>query len=77
LTRNKYVSFLIVGNLKIGVRWGMFYANRLCERTLGLGEEGVIRISFVHCSSPKRDRLTVDNTLEEVDRIIDHLKTLI
>jgi hypothetical protein len=32
----------------------MFYANRLCEETLSLGEEGVVRISFVHCISSVR-----------------------
>ena len=61
----------------MGVRWGMFYANRLCARTLGLGEEGVVRISFVHCIVPRVYVLMADNTLEEVDRIIEHLKTVI
>lgn len=55
----------------------MFYANRLCEGTLGLGEEGVVRISFVHCIVPLKRELIPDNTLDEVDRIIEHLKTVI
>jgi len=49
-----------------GVRWGMFYANRLCVGPLRLGPEGVVRISFVHY-----------NTVDEVYRIIEGLKEVI
>lgn len=31
-----------------GVRWGHFYSKRLVEEVLGLGDEGVVRVSLVH-----------------------------
>ena len=31
-----------------GCRWGHFYSKRLVEEVLGLGEEGVVRVSLVH-----------------------------
>jgi len=31
-----------------GFRWGAFYSNRLVEDVLGLGKEGVVRVSMVH-----------------------------
>ena len=31
-----------------GCRWGHFYSKRLLEEVLGLGEEGVVRVSLVH-----------------------------
>jgi selenocysteine lyase/cysteine desulfurase len=33
---------------KFGFRWGAFYSNRLVENVLGLGQDGVIRVSMVH-----------------------------
>ncbi|CAD6443530.1 5b789882-37ed-414c-a0ae-0b54bac1272c [Sclerotinia trifoliorum] len=45
---------------EVGIRWGMFYSNRLCGEVLGLGEEGVVRVSLVHY-----------NSLEEVNRLIE------
>lgn len=33
---------------QIGFRWGGFYSNRLVEEVLGLGKDGVIRVSMVH-----------------------------
>jgi len=47
------------GNM--GIRWGHFYAYRLCSALMGesSAEDGVVRISFVHY-----------NTIEEVDRLI-------
>ena len=52
---------------RIAVRNGHFYARR-CIEALGLEDpdEGVIRVSLVHY-----------NTEEEVDRLIDRLKTLL
>lgn len=51
---------------KIGIRFGDFYARRLIE-DLGLASQnGVIRVSMVHY-----------NTLEEMDRLIRVLETLI
>ena len=31
-----------------GCRWGHFYSKRLLEEVLGLGEEGIVRVSLVH-----------------------------
>ena len=31
-----------------GIRWGHFYSKRLVEEFLGLGAEGVVRVSMVH-----------------------------
>ena len=31
-----------------GFRWGAFYSNRLVDNVLGLGKEGVVRVSMVH-----------------------------
>jgi len=51
---------------RIAVRWGHFYAYRLM-RDLGLLEgDGVVRVSMVHY-----------NTLEEVDRLVQALETVI
>jgi selenocysteine lyase/cysteine desulfurase len=33
---------------RFGFRWGAFYSNRLVEEVLGLGKEGVVRVSMVH-----------------------------
>jgi hypothetical protein len=41
--------------------------------TLGGGEEGVVRISFVHCIN-YLDQLISDNRMENVKLIMDHLK---
>ncbi|MGJ3248546.1 MAG: cysteine desulfurase-like protein [Elainellaceae cyanobacterium] len=50
----------------IGIRYGDFYAKRLIE-DLGLASQnGVVRVSMVHY-----------NTLEEVDRLINHLDSII
>ncbi|KZO90109.1 hypothetical protein CALVIDRAFT_603208 [Calocera viscosa TUFC12733] len=47
------------GNM--GIRWGHFYAFRLCSALMGESSaaDGVVRVSFVHY-----------NTVEEVDRLI-------
>jgi selenocysteine lyase/cysteine desulfurase len=42
-----------------GFRYGSMYSNRLVENTLGLGKEGVVRVSMVHY-----------NTVEEVERFV-------
>jgi len=46
-------------NGKMGIRWGLFYSNRLIEEVLGLGSGGVVRVSMVHY-----------NTVEEVRQLI-------
>jgi selenocysteine lyase/cysteine desulfurase len=33
---------------EVGIRWGKFYSNRLAEEVLGLGKDGVVRVSMVH-----------------------------
>lgn len=38
---------------KIGIVWGEMYSNRLCEDVLGLGEDGIVRVSMVHYTSCK------------------------
>ena len=45
-----------------GIRWGHFYSKRLVEEVLGLGEEGVVRVSMVHY-----------NTEEEIKGLVDIL----
>lgn len=40
-------------NGEIGIRWGGFYSERLRENVLGLGKEGVVRVSMVHYNSGK------------------------
>ncbi|TLD22724.1 hypothetical protein PspLS_07392 [Pyricularia sp. CBS 133598] len=49
-----------------GFRWGSFYSVRLVEEMLGLGHDGIIRVSMVHY-----------NTVDEVERLVEALdKTL-
>ena len=38
---------------EMGIRWGAFYSNRLVEEVLGLGKDGVVRVSMVHYNSRK------------------------
>lgn len=39
---------------EVGIRWGMFYSNRLVENVLGVkGGDGVVRVSLVHYNSCK------------------------
>jgi len=37
----------------MGIRWGKFYSNRLVENVLGLGKDGVVRVSMVHYNTCK------------------------
>jgi selenocysteine lyase/cysteine desulfurase len=37
----------------MGIRWGGFYSNRLIEEVLGLGKDGVVRVSMVHYNTCK------------------------
>jgi len=45
-----------------GFRWGAFYSNRLVEEVLGLGKDGVVRVSMVHY-----------NTMEEINAFVNKL----
>ncbi|KAL8628700.1 hypothetical protein Q9189_005601 [Teloschistes chrysophthalmus] len=45
---SKGVVEKVDGNSEFGIRWGHFYSKRLVEGVLGLGEEGVVRVSCVH-----------------------------
>ena len=47
------------GGRQFGVRWGHFYSKRLVEEVLGLGGEGVVRVSLCHY-----------NTVEEVEAFV-------
>ena len=38
-----------------GLRWGSFYSQRLVRDALGLGPEGVVRVSMVHYNTGKQD----------------------
>lgn len=38
---------------KFGFRWGAFYSNRLVNEFLGLGKDGVVRVSMVHYNTGK------------------------
>lgn len=49
-----------------GFRWGHFYSKRLCDEVLGLGPEGVVRVSMVHY-----------NTEEEIKGLVDVLKKVL
>ena len=40
-----------------GCRWGHFYSKRLVEEVLGLGKEGVVRVSLVHYNTGEFDLL--------------------
>ncbi len=45
---NREIVEKIEGRSNFGCRWGHFYSKRLVEEVLGLGEEGVVRVSLVH-----------------------------
>ncbi|KAF2795860.1 aminotransferas-like protein [Melanomma pulvis-pyrius CBS 109.77] len=49
-----------------GFRWGHFYSKRLCDEVLGLGPEGVTRVSMVHY-----------NTEEEIHSLVELLKKIL
>lgn len=49
-----------------GFRWGHFYSKRLCDEVLGLGPEGVTRVSMVHY-----------NTEEEIRGLVEVLKKVL
>lgn len=38
---------------EMGIRWGGFYSNRLVNEVLGLGNDGVVRVSMVHYNTGK------------------------
>jgi len=38
---------------EMGIRWGGFYSVRLLEEVLGLGKDGVVRVSMVHYNTCK------------------------
>jgi selenocysteine lyase/cysteine desulfurase len=43
-----------------GFRWGHFYSKRLCDEVLGLGPEGVARVSMVHYNTEDEIRELVE-----------------
>lgn len=48
-----------------GFRWGHFYSKRLCDEVLGLGPEGVVRVSMVHYNTEDEIRELV-KVLEKI-----------
>jgi selenocysteine lyase/cysteine desulfurase len=63
---------------EMGIRWGLFYSNRLAEEVVGLGKDGVVRVSMVHYNTRKFNMpdsfwLSADKRLvEEVKRLIGY-----
>ncbi|KAL1650080.1 hypothetical protein SLS58_001458 [Diplodia intermedia] len=49
-----------------GFRWGHFYSKRLCDDVLGLGPEGVIRVSMVHYNTEDE----IKGFVETFDKVI-------
>ncbi|KAI4602720.1 hypothetical protein KJ359_007938 [Pestalotiopsis sp. 9143b] len=47
-------------------RWGSFYSNRLAHELLGLGSDGVVRISMVHYNTVEE----VKGIIKAIDRVI-------
>ncbi|KAF3805512.1 2-isopropylmalate synthase, partial [Colletotrichum gloeosporioides] len=39
----------------VGIRWGHFFSKRLAKKTLGLDDDGVVRVSLVHYNTDLRD----------------------
>ncbi|CZR54187.1 related to selenocysteine lyase [Phialocephala subalpina] len=48
-----------ISNGEMGIRWGGFYSVRLHDEILGLGKDGVVRVSMVHY-----------NTIDEVKQLL-------
>lgn len=49
-----------------GFRWGHFYSKRMCDELLGLGPEGVTRVSMVHY-----------NTEDEIHGLVEVLEKVL
>ncbi|KAI4265591.1 MAG: hypothetical protein LQ337_008962, partial [Flavoplaca oasis] len=45
---SKKIVEAVDGMSDLGIRWGHFYSKRLVDEVLGLGDEGVVRVSMVH-----------------------------
>ncbi|TVY15968.1 Nonribosomal peptide synthetase fmpE [Lachnellula arida] len=62
---------------EMGIRWGGFYSNRLVNEVLGLGNDGVVRVSMVHYNTGKlspfssgRNSVIDFETVEEVKQLL-------
>ncbi|KAL9032032.1 MAG: hypothetical protein Q9180_006742, partial [Flavoplaca navasiana] len=58
---SKEIVEAVDGMSDFGIRWGHFYSKRLVDEVLGLGEEGVVRVSMVHYNtgmSPSRSSIS-------------------
>lgn len=69
---------------RFGFRWGAFYSNRLVNEFLGLGKDGVVRVSMVHYntgeSSPYPGIFAVLSENAELKRpwcVVDEVKAFI
>ncbi|KAI1341488.1 pyridoxal phosphate-dependent transferase [Xylariaceae sp. FL0016] len=49
-----------------GFRWGMFYSNRLAKEVLGLGDDGVVRVSMVHYNTVEE----IQSWIKAFDRLV-------
>ncbi|KAI1130229.1 aminotransferase class-V [Nemania abortiva] len=61
--RSDDVVAAIEAATNIGIRWGAFYSDRLVNKLLGLGDDGIVRVSMAHY-----------NSMDEVNAFIDAMK---
>ncbi|KAI8632289.1 PLP-dependent transferase [Xylariaceae sp. FL1651] len=61
--RSQDVVEAVEAETNFGFRWGAFYSERLVKDLLGLGDDGVVRVSMVHY-----------NTVDEVKGLIEAFK---
>ncbi|KAI0460098.1 aminotransferase class-V [Xylaria acuta] len=62
-SRDVVAAVEAAADVGLGFRWGAFYSERLVRDLLGLGEDGVVRVSMVHY-----------NTVDEVKKFIDAME---
>ena len=60
----------------MGIRWGGFYSNRWIEEVLGLGKDGVVRVSMVHYNNCKL-KASKGRYFSADKNIVDEVKQLI
>ncbi|XXG93983.1 hypothetical protein Hte_000234 [Hypoxylon texense] len=51
---------------RYGFRWGAFYSNTLVRDVLGLGADGVVRVSMAHYNTVEE----IEGFIEEIDKVI-------
>ena len=60
----------------MGIRWGGFYSNRLIEEVLGLGKDGVVRVSMVHYNTCKL-KISKGRYFSADENVVDEVKQLL